>query len=119
VSLTLQAPVWLLALAPLTVVLWVLRRRGGGASGWRPYVDHELRTKVLLRGAGRASVWPGPWLCYGLGTTSAIVALSGPDLVVGDSMIPLTQVLLGLCVLCAVMGFRPGWLGGPPAGGPP
>jgi len=69
-------PAWLLALLPALVLLALLWRRHGRASGWQAVVSPALLPYLLLDSA--RSVRRLPLLLLGLGWLLAVTALAGP-----------------------------------------
>ncbi len=69
-------PWWLAALLPLALLLWRLRRHGGGASDWRGLVDPHLLPHLLVDDGGAARrIAPA---LLGLGWLLGVLALAGP-----------------------------------------
>ncbi|MDQ2696524.1 MAG: VWA domain-containing protein, partial [Pseudomonadota bacterium] len=68
-------PLWLLALLPLPLVLWQLRR-AAGAGAWRKVCDPHLLAQLLSdsQGGGRKI----PLALLGIGWLLAVLALAGP-----------------------------------------
>lgn len=69
-------PLWLLALAPLGLMLWVAWRADAARSAWRRVVDPRLLAVLWLDGEERARRWPLRLLAAGW--TLAVLALANP-----------------------------------------
>ncbi len=69
-------PLWLLALAPLALLVWRLMRRGGAGDAWRGLVDAHLLPHLLVGDAARAQRLPLGLMA--LGWLLAVLALAGP-----------------------------------------
>ncbi len=69
-------PLWLLALLPLILLLWLMWRRRLVSRSWQRVVDPRLLAHLLIGKNARQ----GPWamVAVGLGGVLAIVALAGP-----------------------------------------
>ncbi len=72
-------PLWLLALPPFALLLWVLSRRidAGHDSPWRQLVDAELLPYLVVE-PGRRRASRLPLALFGVGGVIAIVALAAP-----------------------------------------
>jgi len=69
-------PAWLLALAPLALVLWAATRKGEHGSAWRRLVDQHLLRHLMLKDGERTRRWP---LALGaLAGLAASLAMAGP-----------------------------------------
>lgn len=69
-------PLWLLALIPLALLLWRLRRAAAGDNPWMRVIDARLQALLLTQQTQRASNLP---LCLlGLGWLIATLALADP-----------------------------------------
>ena len=69
-------PAWLLALAPLALVLWAAAHAAERATPWRRLVDAHLLRHLVVTGSDRARRWP---LALGaLAGVAACLALAGP-----------------------------------------
>ena len=69
-------PVWLLALAPLAVLLWYLVKGRRMSRSWQAVVDPALLPHLLTGQVQSRRLWP--LLMMGLGGMLAIIALAGP-----------------------------------------
>jgi len=69
-------PLWLLALIPLGLLLWLAWRSDAGASAWRSVIDPRLLAVLKVGGGGRASRLP--LLLLAAGWLLAVVALANP-----------------------------------------
>ncbi|MHB1332709.1 MAG: VWA domain-containing protein [Sulfuriferula sp.] len=69
-------PLWLIALLPLGLMLWMMWRRRLLSRSWQRVVDPRLLTHLLIGKNARQ----GPWAIFavGLGGLLAILALAGP-----------------------------------------
>ncbi|MEO6147876.1 MAG: VWA domain-containing protein, partial [Sulfuriferula sp.] len=69
-------PLWLFALIPLILMLWMMWRRRLLSRSWQRVVDPRLLAHLLIGKNARQ----GPWamLAVGLGGLLAILALAGP-----------------------------------------
>ena len=69
-------PLWLLALLPLILLLWLMWRRRLVSRSWQRVVDPRLLAHLLIGKNARQ----GPWamVAVGLGGLLAILALAGP-----------------------------------------
>ncbi|MEA3291166.1 MAG: hypothetical protein U9Q71_02485, partial [Pseudomonadota bacterium] len=70
-------PLWLLALLPLMLLLWLLHRREGGENPWRKIVDAALLPLLLTEGKGGAGRLP--WWLLAIGWLVAVLALANPS----------------------------------------
>ena len=70
-------PLWLLALIPLGVLLWLMARRKVGACSWETVVDTNLLPYVLMSKTGQDRSWP--LYMIGLSGVLGICALAGPS----------------------------------------
>lgn len=70
-------PLWLLAIVPATVMVWLLLQRKAGQSGWRNAIDDTLLEHLSDGFAGRTNRAPyyGLWLALLIST----LALAGPS----------------------------------------
>jgi Ca-activated chloride channel homolog len=69
-------PLWLAALVPAVLLLWMAGRSATGASAWRRVVDAHLLRHLLVADDRPAHRWP-LW-ALGLGWAAATIALAGP-----------------------------------------
>ena len=72
----LLRPLWLLALAPLALLLWRLARRRLGGGRWTAVCDPALLPHLLLEGGEARRRWP--LAALGLAGLLAVIALAGP-----------------------------------------
>ncbi len=70
-------PVWLLALVPMLLLIWLLWRRRGEVAWRRVIAPHLL--PHLLAGNGEKNTWPGPLHLLGLFWLVGVIALAGPS----------------------------------------
>lgn len=75
-QLHFQEPLWLLALIPLALAIWLFTRSRPSASAWANVIDHNLLPFLLQGEESKASTWP-KWL-LGIGGLIAIIALADP-----------------------------------------
>ncbi len=70
-------PFWLLALIPLALLSWRLRRQKRGAGDWQSVCDPALLPYVLVHAGGGTAARSAYWL-FALGGLLAVLALAGP-----------------------------------------
>ncbi len=75
-QLHFQAPLWLLALIPLGLLLWLLSRTQVNASAWAKVIDPKLLPYLLQGEQGKTSSLP-KWLMASAGLIG-IIALADP-----------------------------------------
>jgi Ca-activated chloride channel family protein len=69
-------PMWLLALIPFLVILWMLARRKLGGGNWASVCDPGLLPHILMHTSGRSRRWPV--IVLSLAGLLCILALAGP-----------------------------------------
>jgi Ca-activated chloride channel family protein len=69
-------PMWLVALIPLALMLWLLSRQGNGAGAWRRVVDSHLLPHLLIDRGGRVRRFPLAMLA--IGWLVGVLALADP-----------------------------------------
>jgi Ca-activated chloride channel family protein len=69
-------PMWLLALIPFLVILWMLARRKLGGGNWASVCDPELLPHILMHTPARSRRWPV--IVLSLAGVLCILALAGP-----------------------------------------
>jgi Ca-activated chloride channel family protein len=69
------SPAWLVALIPLTALLWWVSRRDAGTDAWRRVIDPRLLSVLSIGGGARRRL---PLLLLGLGALIAVIALANP-----------------------------------------
>ncbi len=75
-EMQLLRPLWLLALLPLGLLLWLLWRRRGRDQAWRAVVDAHLLPHLLVGNEGRPR--RTPLVLLALAWLLAVLALAGP-----------------------------------------
>lgn len=75
-QLQLLRPLWLLAIIPVSLLLWLLLRRNGQSANWHGAINDSLLRHLSDGNQAHASRWPvyGLWL----GLCLAAIALAGP-----------------------------------------
>jgi Ca-activated chloride channel family protein len=71
-----QQPAWFLALLPLALLIWRVRRHGSADSAWRRVCDANLLPYLLINPLRAESRWP-LWL-LAAGWLIAVIALADP-----------------------------------------
>jgi len=74
--LHLQQPLWLLALIPLVIVLWLLASKRTSSQSWAKIIDPNLLPLLLKGKEQQSSKWP-KWL-LGLAWLLTVIALADP-----------------------------------------
>lgn len=69
-------PYWLLALIPLSIILWLLIRRQLSSGSWAKVCDPELLPHILIGQEQKRKKWP--LYSLAIGGLLAILALAGP-----------------------------------------
>ena len=76
-NLHLLRPMWLLALVPMLLLIWLLWRCRGDVAWRRVIAPHLL--PHLLAGNDDKDAWPGPMHLLGLFWLVGVIALAGPS----------------------------------------
>ncbi len=69
-------PIWLFAIIPLIVMLWLLLRRQLNSGNWAKVCDPQLLPHILLGKEGKPLAWPTYLL--GIAGLLSILAIAGP-----------------------------------------
>jgi len=69
-------PWWLLAIMPVFLLSWLMRKRHDDAGDWRDFCDQQLLPHILIGTASVRAKWPN-WMATLVGVL-ALLALAGP-----------------------------------------